>query len=148
MGDEPLKIAIATKGYGYTGEEVADYLESHGIVCEFADPDCLVMMFAPSNRKADFARVKTALSALPKKEALTETAPKMSKAQVNMSLRQALFSPAETLPLHQCVGRTLASPTVSCPPAVPVLVGGEAVDADAIAVFRYYGYETLRVVKE
>lgn len=148
VGDEPLKIAIATKGYGYTGEEVADYLESHGIVCEFADPDCLVMMFAPSNRKADFARVKTALSALPKKEALTETAPKMSKAQVNMSLRQALFSPAETLPLHQCVGRTLASPTVSCPPAVPVLVGGEAVDADAIAVFRYYGYETLRVVKE
>ena len=148
VGDEPLKIAIATKGYGYTGEEVADYLESHGIVCEFADPDYVVMMFAPSNRKEDFARVKTALSALPKKEALTETAPKMSKAQVNMSLRQALFSPAETLPLHQCVGRTLASPTVSCPPAVPVLVGGEVVDENAIAVFRYYGYETLRVVKE
>lgn len=148
VGDEPLKIAIATKGYGYTGEEVAHHLESHGIVCEFADPDYVVMMFAPSNRKEDFARVKTALSALPKKEALTETAPKMSKAQVKMSLRDALFAAAETILLDQCVGRTLASPTVSCPPAVPVLVGGEVVDENAIAVFRYYGYETLRVVKE
>ena len=49
--------------------------------------------------------------------------------------------------MAECVGRVLASPTVGCPPAVPVLVGGEVVDEDAAAVFDYYGYPTLRVTK-
>ncbi len=145
VGDEPLKIAIATKAYGYTGEEVAAQLENAGIVCEFADPDYIVMMFAPST---DFGRVQTALCALPKNRAITETPPKMSKPRIAMSLRQALFAPAEEVPLSDCVGRVLASPTVSCPPAVPILVGGEVVDDNAAALFAYYGYTTLRVVKK
>lgn len=147
VGDEPLKVTVATKGYGYTGEEVAAHLEKEGIVCEFADPDYIVMMFAPSHTVEDFERVQTALCALPKQEALTATPPIMGKPQVKTSLREALFAPAEELPLTDCVGRVLASPTVSCPPAVPILVGGEVVDEDAIRVFRYYGYKTLRTVK-
>ena len=147
VGDEPLKITIAAKAFGYLGDEVAEYLESHGIVCEFADPDYIVMMFAPSHTAEDFRRLTTALCALTKREPLTDTMPTIGKPQVKMSLREALFAPAEVLPLTDCVGRVLASPTVSCPPAVPVLVGGEVVDEDAIGVFRYYGYQTLRIVK-
>ena len=146
-GDEPLKITVATKGYGYTGDEVAAYLEREGIVCEFADPDYVVMMFAPAHGAENFARVQAALCALPKKEALTAAPPQMSRPQVATSLRAALFAKAEVLPLAECVGRVVASPTVGCPPAVPVLVGGEVVDEDAIALFDYYGYTTLRVVK-
>ena len=148
VGDEPLKITLATKGYGYRGDEVAAYLESRQIVCEFADPDYLVMMFSTAHTAEDFGRVEAALCALPKRAALTETAPKMGRPQVKMSLRDALFAPAEVLPLDRCVGRVLASPTVSCPPAVPILVGGEVVDEDAIQMFNYYGYSALRVVKE
>ena len=147
-GDEPLKITVATKGYGYTGNEVAAYLERAGIVCEFADPDYVVMMFSPAHTAEEFLRVKTVLCGLAKRETLTDTPPNMGQPPVNMSLRQALFATAEVLPLAECVGRVLASPTVGCPPAVPVLVGGEVVDESAVAVFRYYGYNTLRVVKE
>ncbi len=148
VGDEPLKVTVATKGYGYTGNAVAAYLEKEGIVCELADPDYLVMMFSPANKEGDFERVKTALCGLEKRLPLAKTAPKMGKPQVKMSLREALFAPAEELPLAACVGRVLASPTVSCPPAVPILVGGEMVDEDATRMFDYYGYTTLRVVKE
>ena len=147
VGDEPLKITIAAKAFGYLGDEVAEYLESHGIVCEFADPDHLVMMLSAAVTAEDFRRLTTALCALTKREPLTDTMPTIGKPQVKMSLREALFAPAEVLPLTDCVGRVLASPTVSCPPAVPVLVGGEVVDEDAIGVFRYYGYQTLRIVK-
>ena len=147
VGDEPLKITVATKGHGYTGDEVAAYLQGKGIVCEFADPDYVVMMFAPAHGTEDLARVQAALCALPKKEALTASAPQMSRPPMAMSLREALFAKAEVLPLTECVGRVVASPTVGCPPAVPVLVGGEVVDEDAIALFEYYGYTTLRVVK-
>ena len=148
VGDEPTKVTVAAKGYGYTGDEMADYLEQNGIICEFADPDYVVMMFTPANGDEDYARVQAALCALPQKEALTDKAPKMSRPQVAMSLRQALFAPAEVLPVAECIGRVPASPTVGCPPAVPILVGGETVDASAVALFDYYGYTHLRVVKE
>ena len=81
------------------------------------------------------------------KAALTAAVPTINKPQTKCSLRRALFAPAEVLPLSQCWGRVVAAPTVSCPPAVPVLVGGEMVDESAVAVFAYYGYDTLRVVK-
>ncbi len=148
VGDEPLKVTIAPKAYGYTGEELAAHLMESGVVCEFADSDYLVLMFTPDNADGDYDRVERALCGLPKGAPYTDIAPALATPSVVRSLRQALFAPAETLPLDACLGRTLASPTVSCPPAVPVLVGGEVVDESAIKVFEYYGYDTLRVVKE
>ena len=148
VGDEPLKVTLATKGYGYTGEQLAAYLKEQGIVCEFADPHRLVLMFTPDNAEEDFTQIKAALTCLEKREPLTDTAPTLATPKVALSLRQALFAPAEVLPLEQCLGRVLASPTVSCPPAVPILVGGEVVDESAVKLFRYYGYDTLRVIKE
>lgn len=147
-GDEPLKVTIAAKEYGYTGTQVAAWLQERGIVCEFADPDYLVMMFSPANTPADVDRVAATLTALPRRAPVTARPPRLGLPTARMSLRQALFAPAETLPLQACLGRTLASPTVSCPPAVPVLVGGEVVDESAVSLFGYYGYDTLRVVKE
>ena len=148
VGEEPTKVTIAAKAYGYTGTEMADHLQQWGVECEFADPDYVVLMFSPANSEADYAGVDEALRALPRRQPLSETAPILCRPQANMSLREALFAPAEVLPVEQCIGRVLASPTVGCPPAVPVLVGGEVVDDSAVAVFRYYGYPSLRVVKE
>ncbi len=148
VGDEPLKVTLVTKGYGYRGDAVAEHLREQGVVCEFADPDYVVLMFTPDNTAADLARVGEALCALPVGERLTDTPPTVAVPVAALSLRGAMFAPAETVAVADCIGRILASPTVSCPPAVPVLVGGEVVDETAAAVFRYYGYDTLRVVKE
>ena len=148
IGDEPTKVTIATKGYGYRGDEVAAHLEQKGILCEFSDPDYVVMMFSPANGAEDFARVQAALCALPRRDALTDKAPSMNHPQTKLTLRRALFSPAETVAVADGIGRVLASPTVGCPPAVPILVGGEMVDESAVALFGYYGYTHLRVVKE
>ena len=147
-GEEPTKVTVATKPYGYTGEQMAAYLAQRGIHVEFADPDYLVLMISPENTPEDLQTVQTALTALPKAEPLTSTPPTLTPPQAAIGLRRALFAPAETLPLERCIGRVLASPTVGCPPAVPVLVGGEVVDESAAAVFRYYGYDTIRVVKK
>ena len=63
------------------------------------------------------------------------------------SPREALLAPQETLPLEQCRGRVLAAPTVSCPPAVPILICGEEISEDAIRCFRYYGMDRCTVVR-
>ena len=64
-----------------------------------------------------------------------------------MSMRQAMLSPAETLPLEQCVGRVLAQPSVGCPPAVPIVICGEQIDQRAVKLLRYYGVETCTVIR-
>ena len=64
-----------------------------------------------------------------------------------MTVRQAMLANSERLPAGQCLGRILAVPTVGCPPAVPILVCGERIDAHAIACFDYYGIDHCYVVK-
>ncbi|MBQ7713880.1 MAG: amino acid decarboxylase, partial [Oscillospiraceae bacterium] len=64
-----------------------------------------------------------------------------------LSPREAMLAPTETLPVARALGRVLASPCVSCPPAVPILVCGERIDGAAVAAFRYYGVERVDVVR-
>jgi len=42
----------------------------------------------------------------------------------------------------------LAAPSVTCPPAVPVVVCGEQIDESAVHCFAYYGIENCCVVKK
>lgn len=148
IGNEELKITIDAKAYGYYGDELADILYKNGIVCEFADRDHLVMMFSPENSSSDIDKVKKALTSIEKKEALVN-APKEFFAPVRaMSVREAVFSPQERLPIYEGEGRVLASASVPCPPAVPIVVSGEIIDQNAIELFEYYGIDSCVVVKQ
>ena len=64
-----------------------------------------------------------------------------------MSIRSAMLSPSEVIPVAESEGRILSAATVGCPPAVPIVVSGELIDKAAIACFQYYGIETCRVCK-
>ena len=63
-----------------------------------------------------------------------------------LSIRQAMLSPGVVLPVEQCEGRILASASVGCPPAVPILICGERINAHAIDCFRYYGIQSVTVL--
>ena len=147
IGDEPLKITIAPKAYGYTGIELSGYLEKKGIICEFFDPDYLVLMVTPQMTEADIKRLKDALLSLPKAVPIKKRPPQLSVAQKAMSVREAVLAEYEILPVEKCCGRILALTSVGCPPAVPILACGEQIDADALACFRYYGIVKCCVVK-
>lgn len=147
-GDEPLKLTLRPKDRGYTGEALAEALAGAGIVCEFADPDFCVCMVSPANGEEDLLRLHAALRALPLLPPIGKTPPPLPRPEAVCPPREALLAPFETLPAVRCLGRVLASPTVSCPPAVPVLVGGERIDEAALALFRYYGFSQLDVLIE
>ena len=145
-GQEPLKITISPRLYGYTGTELADLLRNHGIECEFADPDHLVLMLTPAITGDDLQRVSDVLTALPRRTPISTEPPPIGRPERVLSIREALLSPAETVPVEESLGRILASPSVGCPPAVPILVCGERIDEAVIAAFRYYGIDTCTVV--
>ena len=146
--DEPLKLTLYPHLYGYTGIEVADYLRKNGIECEFADPNFVVLMVTPAITDRDAARLTEVLLSLPRRAPLSLCPPPLVKPQRILSIREALLSPSEVLPVSKCVGRVAAAATVGCPPAVPIVVSGEVVDEGCLACFDYYGIETCCVVKE
>lgn len=147
VSEEPLKITLYPQLYGYTGIEVAEYLRNNGIECEFADPNFAVMMVTPATTEEDMERLTQALLSLPRRDTIYDCPPLLGRPKRAMSVREAMLSPSETLPIDQCVGRVLAVATVGCPPAVPIVVSGEVIDESAVACMRYYGIETCSVIK-
>ena len=147
LGDEPLKLTVSTKFYGYEGVDFADALRARNVECEFADRDFAVMMLTPETGKDGIARLREALFSIPKRQAITERPPEMGLPKKVMSIREAAMAAKETIPAEDSLGRILSDVSVSCPPAVPIVVSGERIDADAIRCFDYYGITTCTVVK-
>ena len=139
---EPLKIVIKE------GAPLAKHLRLRGIEPEFSDRDFTVLMITPENTEGDFEALTSALSeykaeAKGKENEAFTTAP---HARV-MSIREAILAPCESIPASQAEGRICALPTVSCPPAVPIVVSGEVITKADVEMLLYYGIEIIEVVK-
>ena len=146
-GVEPLKLTLHAAACGYTGEALADLLRLQGIEPEFADAEFLVLMITPHNTAAECDRLERALAAIPRLAPLdAQVLAPLTPVRV-LSPREALLSPAEEIPVDGAVGRVLAAPTVSCPPAVPILMSGELIDEGAVLQFKKYGLTRVRVIK-
>ncbi len=148
VGNEPLKITLATKSFGYTGVDFAAHLRENGIECEFADQDFVVLMPPTDVGTEELAHIETVATSLAQKEPITVSPPALAKSENALRIAYALLWPSETVAIEDSVGRILASPSVSCPPAVPIVLCGERIDEAAVSAFRYYGVEKLRVVIE
>ena len=147
-GSEPLKLTLYAGAYGYTGFALAEYLREFHMEPEFADRDYLVLMLTPELGEDALNQIARVLCGLSQKEPIPDSAPRWTPGEQRLSIRRALLSDSEVLPAADCLGRTLAVPTVGCPPAVPILACGEVVTEQALACFRYYGIHTCCVVKE
>ena len=147
-GDEPLKLTLCPKSKGYTGTELAGILQERGIVCEFSDPDYLVLMITPENTGEELKQLLSVLRDLPESVPIMTRAPATGRPVPVLRPHEVLFRPFEHIPAEDSVGRILASPGVSCPPAVPIVTCGERIDDKALELFRYYGIEFCDVVKE
>ncbi len=148
VGNEILKLTVDAKKYGYTGIQFADKLSESGIVCEFADTDFAVMMLTPEIGDEGLDRLKAAMLAIGKNDEITQKAPPLHKPEKVLSVRSAALCECETVAVKESLGRILATATVSCPPAVPVVVSGEKIDEKVIEIFKYYSIENCSVIKK
>ena len=147
-GDEPLKITLCPKPFGYTGMRIAEILEENGIYPEFYDPDHVVLMLSPENSAGSLRHLEKTLCSLERREAITELPPCVTRPDIVLKPHQALFSESETLPIGDCLGRISAAAAISCPPAIPLAVCGERIDQHVVDCLRYYGVASCAVIKE
>ena len=156
LESEPLKVTLDAATLGMTGTELAEALRSAKVECEYADPRYVVLMFTPENPAEDMARLEAALAELcargippaePPAEHREAFCALARQAEPRLTVRQAVFAPQETIPAGSALGRVCALPTVSCPPAIPIVVSGEVIGPAALELFTAYGVETVSVVK-
>lgn len=143
---EPLKIVIHRKNCGYSGEALANHLRAYNVEAEYSDCDTLTLMFSTETKPLDFDRIKIALALLsPKKQPTANVLPLCAPKRI-ISVREALFSPSERISTQNALGRICASPSVSCPPAIPPIISGELIDSDTLEVLLYYGIDEIDVI--
>ncbi|WP_308586923.1 aminotransferase class V-fold PLP-dependent enzyme [uncultured Holdemanella sp.] len=147
LSGEPMKITISTKDYGYTGNEIADFLMDRDIYPEFYDSDYIVFMPSPYNTNDDFERLEECLCEIQRKSIVFNLFPKLEHVKKAMNIREALFAPSMKVDVSKSLGQICSSVTVSCPPAILPVIPGEVISACAIEVMKYYGIESVRVVK-
>lgn len=145
---EPLKLTLDCAASSLSGTAAAQLLRDGGVECEFADAQFLVCMFTPENPEADYQRLEQALSQLPPAQAVIKPAKPPIQPERVLSPRQALLSRQELVPSDRAVGRICGTPTVACPPAVPIVVSGERIDRTAADQLRACGIERVSVVAE
>ncbi|MDY2880340.1 MAG: aminotransferase class I/II-fold pyridoxal phosphate-dependent enzyme [Candidatus Borkfalkiaceae bacterium] len=146
-GEEPLKLTLRPASYGYTGNEIADLLRGKGIEAEYADRDFIVLLVSPCNREESLAEAEKTLLGLKKRTAAgKESVPSPVVCGKAAEIRDALYAPWEEIPTEEAEGRVLSGLVLSCPPAVPVAVCGERLNADAVSALLYYGYRTVKVM--
>ena len=148
LSGEPMKITISTKEFGYTGNEIANLLMECDIYPEFYDSDYIVLMPSPYNTKDDFERLQKCLCGIERKFILVNKPPKLEQSKKVMNVRQALFAQSTMIEVSKSLGQVCSSVTVSCPPAILPVIPGEVISKSAVEVMKYYGIETVRVVKE
>ena len=143
---DPLRLTL-TAPAGRTGTELSQILRDGGVECEYADEKHLVAMVTPENTPEELWRLPALLgeNRAPARE--TELLPPLRAERV-LSVREALFAPAERVTREESLGRVCAGPTVACPPAIPIVVAGERIDRSALELLARYGVEWVDVVIE
>ena len=145
-GQEPLKLTILPKDYGYTGDELSRILEEKNVFCEFSDPDHLVLMLPVEYDPELPDRLTEAFLKIPRREVISIPAPALHRAETVLRPHDALFLPSRMVPVAEAAGRIMADPTVSCPPAIPVVCSGKRIEEWAVEAMEYYGITQVRVV--
>lgn len=142
---DPLRITLRAP-WGVTGVLLAQYLREKGIECEYADNTFLVLMLTPDNDVKELQCLLEILGENHDGQTAGVALPKLFPKQ-EFSIRQAIFSPHEVVPVEEAVGRICGAPMVSCPPAIPIVVSGEQIGKEALEWFRFYGVNQVDVLK-
>lgn len=147
---EPFHITIKAGESGLNGNELAELLRRNGAECEYSDKSLVILLMSPVCTKHDYEKLSDALAvAVAECEKIP---PYTMDFEIRLperatSIREAVFSECETVPVEKAEGRICASVKVPCPPAVPIIASGERIDRNSINIFVKYGIRDVIVVK-
>lgn len=136
---DPGKVTIQVSKLGITGPEAADALRQAGIAVELVDQDHVLFLvtYADDNPElpAIARRIATVLDGLRKPErTLPPVPPVLSIPEQVLTPREAFFAPKEAVPFREADGRVAGETLSFYPPGIPLIMPGERLTEELIAV--------------
>lgn len=140
---DPCRLTV----WARDGRLLARKLEERGVFAEMADCRSVIFILTCADSSADLDRLEAALRAYAGflGDSGDPLPPPPIPEQV-VSIRKALFSPWELLPLERSLNKIAAGPVAPYPPGVPVVAPGERIGKKELAYLQKIGYNN-RIVK-
>ena len=134
---DPGRLTLRVKN----GYEVEHQLQEQGIWPEMADRGHVVFIVTGSDSMEELDRLEQALDAL-NLQGDDSQYPMPPVPEPVLRPRQALFAPAQILPLNECEGKVSACQIAPYPPGVPVVAPGEVISKKHLAYLHEIGYNS------
>ena len=144
---DPMHLTIDAAAGGFHGLELAAYLEQHEVFVEYADAFHVVLLCSAANTDRDFDILEQLLERFSPTPAESGEKYALPRPEKVCGIREAALAPQEIVPIGESSGRICAAVKVPCPPAVPIVLSGERIDARCIAVCEAYGITEISVVQ-
>lgn len=140
---DPLKLFLHLRSAQLDGFALQRIMEQHGIFPELADMNHLLLAASAGTSASDLEAVARVLESLdPDAEQGEMTVLQAGvvsshylREQV-MPMHEAVDQPHETVLLEQSLGRVVAEMVIPYPPGIPVVVPGERMDEQGLAMLR------------
>ncbi|AFY75540.1 arginine/lysine/ornithine decarboxylase [Pleurocapsa sp. PCC 7327] len=141
---DPTRLTVTVSALGIDGFAADEiFYEQLGVTAELPTLQHLTFIITLGNTAEDSDRLVDAFKHLSDKyrsegtgkiegQSLPKFPPSPNSMPV-LSPRAAFFSPTETIPISQAIGRISAETICPYPPGIPILLPGEAITEDAIA---------------
>ncbi|MCA9237189.1 MAG: aminotransferase class I/II-fold pyridoxal phosphate-dependent enzyme [Planctomycetales bacterium] len=141
---DPLRVVVNVAETGWTGFDVEETLRQFQVEDEMADWFNVVLLFSPGDDAAACERLVAAfahVSANPKLARLIDAATTQQLVQpiipsAVMTPREAALGPKEDVALSSGMGRAAAEMVMVYPPGIPLLMPGELIQSETVAVCR------------
>lgn len=144
---DPARLTLNFGKIGLSGQQANVMLLKYDISSEMHDNSHVVLLPSPFNKKMDFDRLKSFIKNLEVKQPIKIDNFIYSKQQAAMTLRDAVFSQNELIPVEQAISRIAAECRIPCPPGVPVIMPGEIISSETVNNLKNYGVYNIKVVK-
>lgn len=142
---DPLRLTVGTNGM--SREQQEEFFRSRGIDCEFCDGKNAVMICTPFNSENDFQRLQNAINDIPCGENINSDETVSYIPERVMTLRDAMMSDHEGVPVIDAAGKIAADTVCPCPPGVPVIMPGELIDEGIVKQLLSSSFEDISVVR-
>ena len=135
---DPTRLTLRCQN----GFALAERLRQRNIFPEMADVGHVVFILTCADGEERMARLEQALAELRVDDqgAVSPCPPPPELPEQVMTVRQALFSPRETIPMERGEGRISAGQIAPYPPGIPVVAPGERLEKKHLVYLREIGY--------
>lgn len=129
---DPYRIAFDASCLNVSNDKLYEFFHSRSIEPEFINNGAVVFIPSPLNTEADIIKLSEAIKQLPliasTNESSKRSQPYFNTPKKVMTIRQAVMSEFEYLPVESSIGRIAAAAEFICPPGFALTVPGEIID--------------------